>query len=422
MLPALYRTAVRAATPLIERHLQKRAARGKEDPARANERRGRPARPRGDKPLVWFHGASVGESVSLLALIARLLKDYPGAQVMVTTGTVTSAKTMAERLPEGAFHQYLPVDHPDWAASFLDHWKPGLLVWTESDFRPAMLLEIGRRKIPAVSLNAGMSEKSRRRWSLAKPFIREMLSAFDLCLAQSEKQARGLEDFGVKRAKASANLKYSSLPLPFDQQKLDALKNTVGKRPLFLWASSHPGEEDMACRVHARMKTKHPDLLTLLVPRHIARGKDIKALCEKAGLKAALRSEGAMPGAGDDVYIADTMGELGLFYRLSRLAVVGGSFCFRSHNPIEPAQLGCVIFYGPVVDHIVTLCEDFENCGGALRLPDEAALTEKVAAFLDNPAAFDPMAEAALALTRARAGIIDEVAGELAPFLQNLKG
>ena len=422
MLPLLYETAVRAATPLLESHLKKRTARGKEDPARSCERRGKPALARGKGPLVWFHAASVGESVALLSTIGRLLGDYPGTRALVTTGTITSARTMAERLPEGAFHQYMPVDQPDWVKSFLDHWKPDLVVWTESDFWPLMLLEIRRRKIPAVLLNGCISKESYRNWLWARPLLKEALQAFDLCLAQNADHASRFEKLNVRNVKVSANLKYSSAPLPFDAEKLAAMKAAVGRRPLILWASAHPGEYEMAARIHAEMKNKHPGLLTIIAPRHAQKGPEVSAACAALGLKVSVRSAGALPSDRDDVYLADTMGELGLFYRLATLAIVGGSFCFRSHNPIEPAQLGCVIFYGPVVQHILSLCVDFESQGAALRLPDEKALQEKIAAFLDNPESFAPMARAAQVWTDAKSNVVDDVAAELAPFMQKIAG
>lgn len=420
MLQSLYRAAVRAATPLIEAHLKKRADRGREDPARANERRGRPLRPRGEKPLVWFHAASVGESVALLTTIKRMLADFPFVQVMVTTGTVTSAKTMADRLPEGAFHQYIPVDHPAWVSSFLDHWKPDLVIWTESDFWPAMLSEIGRRQIPAVLLNGCLSQKSCDGWRWARGLIRDTLKTFDLVLAQNAGHAERLAKMGARNVRVSANLKYAAAPLSFDEAKLDALKTAVGDRPVIVWGSTHPGEEAMAARIHAKMKPLHPSLLTVVVPRHVARGNDAKAAVEALGLRASLRSAGAMPQASDDIYIADTMGEMGLFYRLGRLAVVGGSYCFRSHNPIEPAQLGCVVFYGPKTAHIQSLCDDFERNAAALRAKDEAVLAQAVGAYLADPAVFAPMAAAAEKWTRAKSRVEDEIAAELAPWVAAL--
>lgn len=420
MLSSVYTMAVRAATPLIEAHLKKRVERGREDPARANERHGKPQMKRPQGPLAWFHAASVGESVALLTTLARLRRDYPHISIMVTTGTVTSAKTMAERLPEGAFHQYIPVDHPSWVAGFLDHWQPDAVIWTESDFWPSMLLEIKKRKIPAVLLNGCMSAESHRKWRWGKSLISEILSTFDLVLAQNPGHGSRLADRGARNVKVSANLKYSSAPLTCDEAKLAELQKALEGRPVIVWGSSHPGEEEIIARIQQSLKSQHPGLIVACAPRHPKRGPEIKENMEKMGLKASLRSTGALPGAADDMYIADTMGEMGLIYRAGPLAIVGGSYCFRSHNPIEPAQLGRVVFYGPEVAHIESLCDDFEACGGALRLKDEAALGEKIAAFLANPESFAPMAEAAEKWTREKSVIVDEIVADLSPFLAPL--
>jgi 3-deoxy-D-manno-octulosonic-acid transferase len=213
MLISLYKNLMQSAAPLLEAYLQRRMRRGKEDPVRFDERRGKPSRARGDKPLVWFHAASVGEAQSLLALIRRLMADAADVQVMVTTGTVTSARLMAERLPAPAFHQYMPVDHPAWTENFLDHWQPSLVIWSESEFWPNMLAGIRQRNIPAILLNARMSEKTFRRWQFARGAIGAMLGTFSLCLGQNQAEVDRLLKLGSASAKVSGNLKYAALPL-----------------------------------------------------------------------------------------------------------------------------------------------------------------------------------------------------------------
>jgi 3-deoxy-D-manno-octulosonic-acid transferase len=417
MLMTLYTGLTKHATPLLEVYLQRRLKRGKEDPARTSERRGRTAKARENKPLVWFHAASVGESQALLALIKQLLADYPAIQVMVTTGTVTSAKLMAERLPAGAFHQYMPVDQPDWTESFLTHWHPDFVVWSESEFWPNMLAGIRQRNIPAVLLNARMSEKSFQRWQMARGMIGEMLKAFRLCLGQSAAEASRLQQLGAIDARASSNLKYASAPLPYDPAKLEELKTAIGARPLVLWAQTHPGEEEIACRIHRNLQLVKQDLLTIIVPRHPERGAAIGEMTEKSGLKASRRSLKQMPQTGDDIYIADTMGELGVFYRLCRLCVVAGSFTWGGHNPIEPGQLGCEIFYGPHMFNFATIAADFESRGAALRMNDEAMLGKNLALALQDPAHFAAMGQAAKAWTAQHENAVKEISALLAPFL-----
>lgn len=422
MIGNFYTTTMRLATPLVEHHLRRREELGKEDALRGAERRGHPSRTRDDKPLVWFHAASVGESLSLLSVISRLLADAPFIQALVTTGTVTSAKLMAERLPEGAFHQYMPVDHPVWVEAFLDHWRPDLIVWAESDFWPAMLLEISRRKIPAVLLNARMSERSFRKWLWVKSFMRRLLSPFALCLAQNEDEARRLTALGAVNVKISANLKYAASPLPFNAEKLEALQKSVADRPLILWASTHAGEEIIAARTHEKLKEKHPNLLTIIVPRHPQRGQDIRAVLEKTGLKTSQRTKEIMPAGHDDIYLADTLGELGLFYRLSKTVVLGGSFVdVGGHNPIEPGQCGCAIFYGPIVYNFQTICADFETRHAACRVQDEESLCQKLTDCLDHPKKFLEMAEAARTWTTEKSHVVEEIAADLAPYMKALR-
>lgn len=420
MLQGLYKTAMRLSTPLLESLLQKRTARGKEDPARAHERRGRPALPRPDGMLVWFHAASVGESLSLLSVIDRLLKDYPNARVMVTTGTVTSAKLMAERLPARAFHQYIPVDHPAWVATFLDHWRPDAVVWSESELWPNILSEVKARGIPAALLNARMSEGTFRHWKMARGLAKAMLGAFSFCLAQNAAEAQRLTALGAKNVSVSPNLKYAAAPLPVDEKKLSALRAKLEGRDLVLWASTHPGEEEIALRVHAKLKGDFKNLLTVIVPRHPSRGNDIAALA--AGYKTAQRWKSDDPAAAE-FYIADTLGELGLFYRLCKNAVIGGTFAdIGGHNPIEPAQLGCVIFCGPVTYNFVTITEDFKKENALVPVADENELARELARALADPAAFAPVAEAASRLTARHGNVAGDIMRSLSPLLQKEAG
>jgi 3-deoxy-D-manno-octulosonic-acid transferase len=418
MLLDIYRAMMRASTPLLEAYLKKREARGKEDPARAPERRGAPARPRGAGPLVWFHAASVGESLALLSLISRLLHDYPGCSVMVTTGTVTSARLMADRLPPGAFHQYMPVDHPAWVARFLDHWTPSFVIWSESEFWPNMLVEIAARGIPAALLNARMSKTSFRRWRLAKGSMRKILSAFTLCFAQNDAEAARLKALGAGEVRVSANLKYGAPPLPFDDGKLAVLKTAVKDRPLVLFASTHPGEEEIAAQTHLALKGKFRNLLTIVVPRHPARGTEIGQVAREARLNTALRSAGTLPGPETELYIADTLGELGLFYRLCKTVVVGGSFAdIGGHNPIEPGQLGCAILYGPVMYNFVTISDDFLKSASAVQVKDAEALADALRRALEDPAAFAVYGANAREMTAEKAHVVDDLADALRPLL-----
>ena len=411
----IYKIAMQASTPLLEAFLQKRMRRGKEDASRPGERRGVASRPRGSLPLVWFHAASVGESLALLAIISRLLDDNKNIDVMVTTGTVTSAKLMAERLPPRAFHQYMPVDHPAWVEKFLQHWRPDLVIWSESEFWPNMLAAIKRRGIPAVLLNARMSEDSFRRWKWARGMIAQILSTFSLCLGQNAAEAERLKALGAAKVQVSANMKYAAAPLPHDAEKLGALKAAAAGRNIVVYASTHPGEEDIALETHAALVKQFPQLLTIIVPRHPARGAEIAALAGARGITAGLRSRNDNIGS---VYIADTLGELGLFFRLSNIVVMGGSFAdIGGHNPIEPGQLGCTIVYGPVMYNFVTISRDFLQAKAALQVADAAALQKQLAEIISNPVAFDSYGINAAKMTAEKSMVLDDLANILQPYV-----
>ncbi|PZO84230.1 MAG: 3-deoxy-D-manno-octulosonic acid transferase, partial [Micavibrio aeruginosavorus] len=278
-LLTLYETLIRAGKPALEMLLRARARRGKEDSLRINERKGRASIKRPAGKIVWVHAASVGEAQSALILINAMDNAAPDTHIVVTTGTVTSATLMERRLPANAFHQYVPLDHPVWVKSFLDHWQPDLALWMESELWPNMLGALKRRNIPAILVNARLSENSFRNWSMAKGAASKILGTFDLILAQTKADAHRFESLGAKNVTAGDNLKYGAAPLPYDELSLSALSLTVDGRPVWVYASTHEGEEDLACRVHARLKETIPSLLTIIVPRHPERREDVAKSC-----------------------------------------------------------------------------------------------------------------------------------------------
>ncbi|MDP2205715.1 MAG: 3-deoxy-D-manno-octulosonic acid transferase [Alphaproteobacteria bacterium] len=420
MLLGLYKIAMQASAPLLEAYLQKRSRAGKEDPARAHERRGRPQLPRPAAPLVWFHAASVGESLSLLALVTRVRRDYPLASVMVTTGTVTSAALMAQRLPEGAFHQYLPVDHPAWVAGFLDHWRPDAVFWAESELWPNMLSAAHARGIPAVLLNARMSQESFKRWRYARGAIKQVLGAFTLCLAQNKAEAERLRALGGGDVRVSANLKYAAASLPYDAAVLAEMRARRAQRPAILWASTHAGEETRAFALHQTFCATQPDFLTVIVPRHPARAGEIMAEAATLGISVARRSSGQDIPAGGGIYLADTMGELGLFYRLCPFVVMGGTFAdIGGHNPIEPAQAGCTVFWGPVGYNFLTVLDDFRAAQALVEVADEKELVQKITAALQSPQEWQIYGVRAAAMTAEKATVLDGIMADIAPVLQS---
>lgn len=421
----LYETLMRTGEPALDLLLRKRSKDGKEDASRLNERRGQPVRPRPNGPLAWIHAASVGEAQSTLILIDALGKTYPGIHVLVTTGTLSSATLMAKRLPPFAFHQFIPLDHPDWAARFLDHWQPDLALWMESELWPNLLSAAKARDIPAALINARLSDKSFGRWKMARATIAKILSAFTVIMTQTKLDEDHFRTLGASNVVTTNNLKYSAAPLPFDKAVLESLKQSLEGRPLWVYASSHNGEEQLACRLHKRLKADLPNLLTILVPRHIERRADIAQICEEAGLTYSLRGEAHIPPkSSDDVYIADTLGELGLFYSIAPIGMIGRSFSFDGgggHNPVEAAQLDCAVLTGPNVQYQQQMFDDMFAENAAIQAKTEEELYEVLHNLLTDPQALAQAQSASAAFASDKSHVIDVVLKNLAPCLAGLE-
>lgn len=413
---AAYRTAGRLAAPVVDLALGLRRRAGKEDPARRAERRGIAGHPRPTGRLVWVHAASVGETLAVIDLVERLVAR--GTPVLVTSGTVTSAAIAAERLPAGALHQYVPVDVAPWVARFLDHWRPDLAVFVESEIWPATIRALDDRGIPRVLVNARVSERSARRWHRLDGLPRALFGGFALVLAQSDGDGERLAGLGAPRVLATGNLKFDRPPLAVDAAELGRLRAGLAGRPAWVAASTHDGEEAIAAAVHARLTTRLAGLLTVIAPRHPRRGDDIAATLAAAGLRVARRSQGETPEAATDVYLADTIGEMGLVYRLAPIAFVGGSLVpHGGQNPIEPARLGVAVLHGAAVRNFADLYRALDETGGARPVADADDLAEAVAALLADAAGRAAMVDHAQAVVDRSTGALDRTLAALAPWL-----
>lgn len=419
--PALYRALTALGGPAISGLLAWRRAHGKEDGARFAERLGVASRPRPAGPLLWLHAASVGEAQSSLSLIDRLLASRPRLEILVTTGTVTSARLMAERLPAKAVHQYLPVDRLAWVRRFLDHWRPDAALWIESELWPNLVLETARRRIPMALVNARMSDRSLAGWRRMPGLVRPLLAAFRRVLAQSEADATRFRSLGAAEVVMTGSLKYAAAALPAEPAALSRLGNALGDRPRWLAASTHPGEEAVVADVHRRLKRSHPGLLTLLAPRHPRRAEEIAAALGNAGLAVARRARGDMPEGGAEVYLIDTMGELGLFFRLAPIVFMGGSLVpHGGQNLLEPAQLGCAILHGPHVQNFRTIAADLAAAGAAEEVRDADELAAAVERLLADEALAGRRRAAARRASDGGGGVLDIVLAALAPVLDGL--
>lgn len=392
---SLYRGLATTLGPVIEAYLRDRLRRGKEDPARIGERRGIPGLPRPHGPLVWFHAASVGESVALLPLVEAMRDVRPDLALLVTTGTVTSAETMARRLPEGVMHQFVPVDRPAWVRRFLAHWRPGLGIWVESDLWPTLVTEAGRAGMRLALVDARMSDAAFRRWRRAGRLARPLFMAFGLVLASSAAQADRFRQLGCPDVRFVGNLKAAGAPPPVDAAAVAALSEAIGARPAWLAANTHPGEDAVVLDAHALLAASRPGLLTILAPRHPVRGDEIAALAAARGLRVARRSAGALPDAECDVYLADTLGEMGTLYAVAPVTFLAGSLApVGGHNPVEPAQAGTALLLGPLMPNNREAADALLAAGAARPVSDAATLAAAAGELLADPATAATMAEA----------------------------
>ena len=407
---ALWRGAAALAAPLLRAHLRRRVAGGKEEASRLAEREGYGAA-RPDGPLVWLHAASVGETQSALPLIGAMTAARPDLSVLLTTGTVTAARLVAARAPQQVIHRYAPLDVPGWVARFLDGWRPDLGVFVESELWPNLIEAAAARGVPLALVNARMSARSARFWRLSGGSGRRLLSRFALVAAQGEADAARFAALGAAPL-AWGNLKHAAPPLPVDAAELAALAAVLAGRVAWIAASTHPGEEEAALAAHRALAPRIPGLLTILAPRHPERGAEVAALA--AGLPLARRSLGEAPGPETQVLLFDTIGELGLAYRLARVAFVGGSLVPRGgQNPVEPARLGLPVLVGPRHANFAETVAALRDAGALAVLPDAAALAPTLSDVLTDDEARRRMAEAGLAWAGTAQGLPARLAAAL---------
>lgn len=343
-----YRAATRLAAPAAPSLLRIREQRGKEDAGRRAERLGRAGAARPDGRLVWIHAASVGETTAILPLITALRARRPGVRFLLTTGTVTSAALAAQRLDAHDVHQYIPLDAPPFVRRFLDYWKPDLAILTESEIWPNLVLESSARGIPLALVNARLSKTSYRRWRRNRGLAQPLFNRFAVVLAQTEKLAHRLGELGARTVLAVGNIKIDAPPPPVNQAELARLKAALSGRPHLVAASTHHGEDAIVAAAHRRLARDLAGFCTIIAPRHPARGAAIAGLLQGEGLSVGRRSLGDLPERHADIYIADTIGELGTLYALSPVAFIGGSLVERGgQNPIEAIRHGAAVLTGP---------------------------------------------------------------------------
>jgi 3-deoxy-D-manno-octulosonic-acid transferase len=402
-----YRAVMSLARPALWLLLRARAKRGKEDPARRFERYGIAgmARPPGD--VLWLHAASVGETNAVLPLIERLLDARPDLHVLLTTGTVTSAGIAAQRLPPRALHQYLPLDSAPYMRRFLDHWRPTLAVLTEQEIWPNLIIEAYARCIPLALINARMSARSLLRWQGKPEVARTLFGKLDAVLAQNDQLARALVALGARNVSAVGNIKIDAPLLPADAAATASLAHILGDRPRFLAASTHPGEETIIAAAHDIVRRTLPDLCTIIAPRHPHRGPELEAELTAQGHTVAVRSRGELPGPAVDIYLADTIGELGTLYSVSGVAFIGGSLIDRGgQNAIEAVRHDASVLVGPWRSSFVDVYDPLLAAGGAIEVRSAEDIARHVLGWLEAPASRDTA-------TATAKGVLDRLSGGL---------
>ena len=422
-LPAglrMYRLLSAAVGPFAPILLARRVKRGKEHRQRLPERRGENRIMRPEGPLVWLHGASVGELASVLPLIDRIRAR--GISMLVTTGTVTSGGLAEQRLPREVIHQFVPLDIPRFVRRFLDHWRPDLALFVESELWPNMMIESSARGIPMVLVNARLSENSFGRWQRLPDLIAALLQRLDLCLAGTSSDAARLSELGAANVVTTGNLKLDAPAPPADPAALAMLQHAIAGRPLIAAASTHAGEEGVVIEAHTRLQADFPGLLTMIAPRHPERGPGIAEIAAAAGLTAALRSRGELPKRTTQIYVADTVGELGLIYRLASAVFIGGSLVRHGgQNPVEAAKLRTAILHGPHVWNFAEIYAVLDNAHGAEPIDDVNRLTAHLAAWLGDPDACARVGQAGHVVMENLGGALDRTLASLDPYLMQLQ-
>ncbi|NVK16770.1 MAG: 3-deoxy-D-manno-octulosonic acid transferase [Rhodobacteraceae bacterium] len=388
---------------------------------RVRERLGHASQPRPAGRLIWFHAASVGESLSVLTLIARMGEQALDAEFLITSGTPTSAELIAKRMPPRCRHQFPPLDTAAAVDRFLAHWQPDLGVFVESELWPQMLVRARKMGCPLVLLNARLSDRSVKGWTKRPATARFILDQFTLLVTQNQKTAANLQAMGAapERIRPGSNLKAVSAPLPVDQDTLDKVRGSIGERAVWIASSTHEGEEDTVLEAHQALLKQHPDLCLLLAPRHPERGDVVEKLIKDAGLSCARRSKGVLPGTQTQVYLADTLGEVGTWYALCPLVFLGGSLReIGGHNPFEPMQAGAAVITGTGHFNFAETYAELTTLGAAAEVRSAAAeLAAQVSEWLEKPAVFQAARDGAKAFISRQSDQLDKTVDALLALL-----
>lgn len=333
--------------------------------------------------LIWMHAASVGESMVAVTLTKALSNLYPNINFLITTGTLSSAKILETSLPANATHQFVPLDNIIIVKRFLSHWKPNLGIFIESEFWPCLVSEAAK-KFNIIVVNARLSDKSFNRWMNRKNLFNIIVSRFKLVATQSVTDLKKYKTLGCERAINLGNLKFANKELEVNKAQLKELKNIFQNKPIFVASSTHAEDEEVTLQIIKDFKKDKVDYYPIIILRHPERRNEISKKCRNLGLSFTLRSQNNLPSLEDDLYIVDSFGELGLFYNLSNITFIGGSFKRGGHNLVEPAYFDNIIILGPDMSNFQNIATEMiqEKC--AIQISDKAELAKEILFFLDK--------------------------------------
>ncbi len=413
-----YWLATQAARPFLPLFIARRIRAGKEDRQRHQERLAQTAKPRPDGPLAWVHAASVGETNAILPLCTALTER--GFTVLVTTVTTTAAQILDDKASANPLilHQYAPFDVPSIIQKFLDHWQPSLAIFAESEIWPMTIKALSVRKIPLAIVNGRMSDRSFRRWRKFRSATPSLFGRIDQVLVRGDEDLLRFQELGAERVTITGNLKYDSPAPDIDPDQLATLKRDIAGRPIFLATSTHSGEDEIILKAYQILRQSIPDLLSCIVPRHPRRGAEIVELAKSLGISAELRTASGNPTAACELYVADTMGELGLFYSIAPAALVGGSLePIGGHNPIEAVQQGCAVLSGPHVFNFREVFGVLEGAEACVIVHDAVEIAAAVTRCLSDPLYTKALATNATKSLDNVGGAVDRSLSALEPTL-----
>ena len=416
----LYRYIMALGAPFLNLWLRRHNHNRREDITRISERLGKNYASVSSMPVIWLHAASIGETIMIRPLIERLAKHYPQAQIVLTTVTVTAARMIGTHLPENTRHQYIPIDTPQAVRRFLNHWKPVIGIWAESEIWPNLLIQARMRNMRTVLINARLSQKSLQNWRRFQHSARYLFDCFDLIFAADTDTAQNLKALTNQNIMSYGNLKFSAPPLNVNENTLEQFRQSLHDRITWCATSTHPQEHEALLKTHQRILQTHPNALLLLAPRHPDQITRLKKHLQKYAIATNYRSSHTPLTNAHKIFLFDTIGELGLVYRLTRISFIGGSLHpqLSGHNPIEPALLGNVLLSGPHMNNFKDIYNLFLNQNAAIQIQNADQLSTQLLELFANPQRSRRLSEKSLNLATEKHAVIDNIWADLFPFIE----